>query len=56
MKPSEDKYGIPKKSEIDDHKKPFEDQCGHPDLGDLEQVGGSEDAERCIDSRVMRNK
>lgn len=56
MKPSEDKCGTTKKSEMDDHKKPFEDQFGHPDHGDLEQVGGSEDAGRCIDFRVVRNK
>lgn len=41
---------------MDDRKKPFEDQYGHPDHGDLEQAGGSEDVERCIDSRVMRKK
>lgn len=41
---------------MDDRNKPFEDQCGHPDQGDLEQVGGSDNTERCIDFRVKRNK
>lgn len=56
MKQFEDKYGITGEDEVEDHERSFEEQCGHPDHGDLDQVGGSKDAERWTDCRDMRGE